>query len=172
MDIIHLSLIRNSVKSFQQDIYSSFCTDANCRILDVAPQVHGGVAALSSCTHEVFTMDIDPASSATYVHDLCEPIPTALRHMFDVVFCTEVLEHTRQPFNAAASLMEMTRPGGHIAITTPFNFRIHGPLPDCWRFSEHGLRELFNTASDISITSVETPGRPLFPVGYQTLVRV
>ncbi len=171
IDILHLKMIRSSVDEFQRIVYSRYCVDASCKILDIAPQVYGGIAALPDCTHEVDTMDIDPTSGATYIHDLCRPIPAELHRKFDVVFCTEVLEHTRQPFNAADSLLDLTKPGGVIAVTTPFNFRIHGPLPDCWRFSEHGLRELFIRASMVSITSVESPDRPLFPVSYQTLVR-
>lgn len=170
LDVNHLELIRNSVSKFQREMYELLCGDVGCRILDVAPQVHGGVASVPGCKHNVSTLDIDPKSGASYVHDLCEPLPENLYGMFDVVFCTEVLEHTRQPFVAAESLLGMVSTGGHIVVTTPCNFRIHGPLPDCWRFTEHGLRELFKSASFVSIRSIETPNRPLFPIGYQTLV--
>ena len=62
---------------------------------------------------------------------------------FDCIVCTEVLEHTLQPFAAVAELRRLLRAGGRLFLSVPFNFRIHGPLPDCWRFTEHGLRAMF-----------------------------
>ena len=56
-------------------------------------------------------------------------------------------------------------------LTTPFNFRIHGPLPDCWRFTEHGLRALLTDFEIVTLDAVETPGRPLMPVHYRTVAR-
>ncbi len=38
---------------------------------------------------------------------------------FDVVVCTEVLEHLDDPARALASIAAATRPGGHAVITTP-----------------------------------------------------
>ena len=56
-------------------------------------------------------------------------------------------------------------------LTTPFNFRIHGPLPDCWRFTEHGLRALLTDFEIVTLDAVETPDRPLMPVHYRTVAR-
>lgn len=51
-------------------------------------------------------------------------------------------------------------------LSMPFNFRIHGSLPDCWRFAEHGLRVLLDRFSPLEMNPVETPNRPLMPVHY------
>lgn len=53
-------------------------------------------------------------------------------------------------------------------MTTPFNFRIHNPLPDCWRISEYGLRELLKNFTSVNIKENGTE-RFLFPVQYQTI---
>lgn len=58
--------------------------------------------------------------------------------------------------------------GGVLVMTTPFNFRIHNPLPDCWRISEHGLRELLKDFRSVEITENGTE-RFLFPVQYQII---
>ncbi|MCK5818286.1 MAG: methyltransferase domain-containing protein [Psychromonas sp.] len=50
---------------------------------------------------------------------------------------TEVLEHTLNPFRAINEIYRILKPNGILIMTTPFNFRIHNPLPDCWRISEH-----------------------------------
>jgi len=51
----------------------------------------------------------------------------------------------------------------------PFNFRIHGPLPDCWRFTEHGLRELLKKFSTVKIDQIDTPNRDLMPIHYTVI---
>ena len=53
-------------------------------------------------------------------------------------------------------------------MTTPFNFRVHNPLPDCWRISEHGLRELCKNFTSIEIIENGTE-RFLFPVQLKTI---
>ena len=111
-------------------------------VLDVAPQDHAGSAPLlpRASWSRRSTSTLRPG--ATYTADLCRHNPEIPAGRFDVVVCTEVLEHTLQPFDAVAELRRLLAPGGHLMLTTPFNFRIHGPLPDCWRFTEHGLRAL------------------------------
>ena len=59
--------------------------------------------------------------------------------------------------------------GGIALISTPYNFRIHGPLPDCWRFTEHGLRALFSNFDILSLDALEDEDRFLAPIHY-TLV--
>ena len=61
--------------------------------------------------------------------------------------------------------------GGLAFVTTPFNFRIHGPLPDCWRFTEHGLRALFREFDIVELTEEPTPDRPLMPIHYRLVAR-
>jgi len=39
---------------------------------------------------------------------------------FDIVLCTEVLEHTPDPLGALRELARLTKPSGHIILTAPF----------------------------------------------------
>jgi SAM-dependent methyltransferase len=69
---------------------------------------------------------------------------------FDVVICEQVLEHVPEPWTAAHNLRELTAPGGHVIVSTPFLIRIH-ELPayemrDYWRFTPRGLRTLLERA--------------------------
>ena len=140
-------------------------------MLDIAPQVHHGVHPFVGPGVLVETLDIDPLSGATYVADLCGPIPAIPDATFDHVVCTEVLEHTLQPFDAVDQIWRVLKPGGVAHVTTPFNFRIHGPLPDCWRFTEHGLRALFRRFVDVDVRPLEDPSRPFMPIHYTTVAR-
>lgn len=165
VDVDHLAVVRASVECFQAQAIERWVTPG-CMVLDVAPQDHAGVAAMLPAGAVLETLDIDPAAGATYTADLCARNHHVPSERFDCVFCTEVLEHTVQPFDAVGELRRILRPGGHLLISTPFNFRIHGPLPDCWRFTEHGLRVLLRDFSEVEIQAVDTPGRPLMPVHY------
>lgn len=139
-------------------------------VLDVAPNEHDG-ARTAFMSADVETMDISPKYNPTHVRDICEfvPLNSEFAVKYDCIICTEVLEHTAHPFAAAANLMAMLKPGGELYLTTPFNLRIHNPLPDNWRFTEHGLRILFK-GYKIQITQTETPERQLMPIQYKTIV--
>jgi 2-polyprenyl-3-methyl-5-hydroxy-6-metoxy-1,4-benzoquinol methylase len=50
-----------------------------------------------------------------FQHDIYDPIP----RKYDVVFCTEVLEHLERPFIALANLANALLPGGVLVITVP-----------------------------------------------------
>lgn len=170
MDVEHLEAIRESVAAAQRDAIARH-VQAGDVVLDVAPQVYAGVRPLLPEGVTLETLDLDPEAGATYTADLCEHNPQIPDARFAVVFCTEVLEHTLQPFDAVRELRRILAPGGHLVLTTPFNFRIHGPLPDCWRFTEHGLRALLDAFEIVELTPVETPGRPLMPIHYRTVAR-
>jgi len=164
-DVDHLEAIRRSVERFQHAAIARWVR-ASSVVLDIAPQDHVGVRPLLPVGATLETLDIDPEAEATYTADLCERNEHVPADRFDCVFCTEVLEHTLQPFDAVGELRRMLRPGGRLLLSAPFNFRIHGPLPDCWRFTEHGLRALLRDFTDIELTAVETPDRPLMPIHY------
>jgi SAM-dependent methyltransferase len=170
MDVAHLAEIRASVDALQREAVERYVA-AGTVVLDVAPQDHAGIRPLLPANVTLETLDIDPAAGATYTADLCAHNPSIPADRFATVFCTEVLEHTLDPFAAVAELGRILAPGGHLVLSTPFNFRIHGPLPDCWRFTEHGLRALLRDLELVDLTAVETPDRPLMPIHYRTVAR-
>ena len=169
MDEQHLRLIRSSVNNFMADCARRF--DRCGRLLDIAPQDHAGATPYFRQAR-IETLDIDPQSGATYIADLCRPNDALLPvGSFDWIVCTEVLEHVLDPFAAVQEIRRLLKSGGYAFITTPFNFRIHGPLPDCWRFTEHGLRALLKDFTIVSLDQAETEGRALMPVHYRVIVR-
>ena len=169
MDKRHLLVIRDNVTRFMQECARRY--DGPGRLLDIAPQDHAGAAPYFTRS-EIFTLDIDPRSNATYVADLCRCDAAAVpSSYFDRAVCTEVLEHVLDPLAAVRNIHRMLQPGGYVFVTTPFNFRIHGPLPDCWRFTEHGLRQMFKDFSVLSLEEVATPGRDLMPIHYAVVAK-
>jgi SAM-dependent methyltransferase len=98
--------------------------------------------------------------------DLCAPIAEPRR--FDVVICEQVLEHVPDPWLAAEHLRELTVPGGHVIVSTPFLIRVHElpqyGLRDYWRFAPRGLRTLLERAG-LEVESVEAWGNRQCVVG-------
>jgi hypothetical protein len=169
LDIRKLAELRANVARFMADCGAKY-DRAGFVLLDVAPQDHEGASPYFARS-TIETLDIDRNSGATYIADLCatnEHIPAG---RFDGIVCTEVLEHTLNPFAAVAELLRLLKTGGMAFVTTPFNFRIHGPLPDCWRFTEHGLRALFAKFEIMELNALEDPERFLMPTQYSLVAR-
>ncbi len=61
---------------------------------------------------------------------------------FDVVLCTEVLEHLPEPQRAIDEMYRVLVPGGQLLLTTRFLFPIHDAPHDYFRFTKYGLRHL------------------------------
>ena len=170
IDETNLKKIRLNVSSFMSKCGEKY-DKKNAILLDVAPQNHEGAAPYFAKA-KIETLDIDKDSGATYIADLCANnhnlIPPG---SFDYVVCTEVLEHTLQPFNAVNEIERILKVNGLVFASSPFNFRIHGPLPDCWRFTEHGWKALFKNFEIIKLEPLETAERFLMPVHYTLIAR-
>lgn len=170
LDKKYYQLLRQDVSNFMARAGKTY-DDDGLRVLDIAPQDHEGAKPyFKKATVE--TLDIDAKSGATYIADICENNgDTIPADSFDVVVCTEVLEHTLQPFDAVKEMSRILKPGGIVLVSVPYNSRIHGPLPDCWRFTEHGLRALFKDYEIVSLDSLDDEDRFLAPIHYTLIVR-
>jgi hypothetical protein len=82
-----------------------------------------------------------------------------------------VLEHTLDPFNAIKELRRIIKHEGYLLLSAPLNWRIHGPIPDCWRFTEHGWKVLLRDFDILDISILESPDRELFPIQYCLLAK-
>jgi SAM-dependent methyltransferase len=61
---------------------------------------------------------------------------------FDVVLCSQVLEHVDDPAQAVRELSRALRPGGRLLLTTHGTYYYH-PLPaDYWRWTHAGLEKV------------------------------
>ena len=61
---------------------------------------------------------------------------------FDIIFCTEVLEHVPDPDAVWNEFYRVLRPGGKLLLTTPMYWPSHEVPYDFYRYPEHGLRRL------------------------------
>lgn len=162
--------IRSNIKDFLANQAQILDSDM-IKVLDIAPQDHAGAKEFFRQAM-IFTADISKESGADYIVDICKDncdvIPS---EQFDVIVCTEVLEHTLNPFFAVNEIYRLLKYDGVLLMSTPFDFRIHGPLPDCWRFTIHGLRVLLKDFEIIEIRELENEKRFLMPVHYTTVAK-
>ena len=76
---------------------------------------------------------------------------------FDVVLCTQVLEHVDDPAAAVRELHRVTAAGGRVLASTHGVMLYHPNPQDLWRWTHTGLQRLFETAADWAGVTVE-PG--------------
>jgi len=73
------------------------------------------------------------------------PVPDG---SFEVVLCTQVLEHTPDPARAVAELARVAVPGGRVLAST-HGVQVYHPNPhDLWRWTHEGLERLFRDNGD------------------------
>jgi SAM-dependent methyltransferase len=76
---------------------------------------------------------------------------------FDLVICTQVLEHSDDPAQAIRELHRVTLPGGRVLAST-HGVQVYHPSPvDYWRWTHAGLGRLFNENAPWRSVTVE-PG--------------
>ena len=77
---------------------------------------------------------------------------------FDVVLCTQVLEHCDDPAQAVRELKRVTAPGGRVLAST-HGVQVYHPSPeDYWRWTHAGLRRLFTENADWESVEVRPGG--------------
>jgi SAM-dependent methyltransferase len=85
------------------------------------------------------------------------PLPDAA---FDVVVCTEVLEHVPDTAGAFAELARLCRPGGTVVVTTPFAYPLHEEPYDFVRLTPHQVRARA-TAAGFEVVELTCAGNEL-----------
>jgi len=61
---------------------------------------------------------------------------------FDVVLCSEVLEHVEDPDGAFGEMLRVMKEGGHLIVTTPFLYPLHEEPNDFVRLTPHKLASM------------------------------
>jgi SAM-dependent methyltransferase len=64
----------------------------------------------------------------------------------DAILCTEVIEHVKDPAGMLAEFARVLAPDGSVLLTSPFTWHLHDEPHDYWRFTEYGLRLIFERA--------------------------
>lgn len=95
-------------------------------------------------------VDINKSRKPDYVLD-AENMHAIDSGSADMVFCLEVLEHVKNPFNAANEIIRILKPGGVLIGSTPFMMPIHEEPHDYFRFTGYGLLNLFENMNCLEL---------------------
>jgi SAM-dependent methyltransferase len=86
---------------------------------------------------------IDMTQNAAGNVDVLAPIATIPlpADSFDLLLCTEVLEHVADTYGAFRELARLLRPGGRVILTTPFLYPLHEEPYDFVRLTPYQIQE-------------------------------
>jgi len=163
----HFPLSRRFIDKSREKFIAKYLS-INDLICDIGSQGKN-IPALQG--YNLVTLDITDSTKPDIVADITRYNTSIEDNYFDALLCTEVLEHVVDPFAAIREIRRILKVGGHVLFTTPLNARIHGPVPDCWRFTEFGLKVLYRDFEMLEFDKLNTPGRNLFPLHYCAIVR-
>jgi SAM-dependent methyltransferase len=168
LDNYYYSIIRLNISNFIEDTINNH---KNKIILEIGPKKNID-ERIKSDNNIVENVDIINDNNTTYVADLTKDNDLP-KDYFDVIYCLEVLEHTYEPWEILKQLNKLLKPDGYLYLSVPFQFRIHGPLPDCYRISEFGLTYLLEKYNFkiLKFDAVIDKNRPAFPIHYTIVCR-
>ena len=166
-DNTHIPISREFINETRRVFINNYLksTDVICDIGNQGKQI----PELRS--YNLITLDMTDSTKPDVVADITRYNSHIPDESYDALLCTEVLEHVVDPFSAVRELRRIVKVNGYILFTTPLNARIHGPVPDCWRFTEFGLKVLFRDFDTVYFKKLNTPGRNLFPLHYGVIVQ-
>jgi SAM-dependent methyltransferase len=82
--------------------------------------------------------------------DLNGPLPITTE-VADTVVALSVLEHLREPQMMLGEAFRILKPGGHLIIQVPWQWRLHEIPHDYFRYTPYGLRYILEKAGFASI---------------------
>jgi hypothetical protein len=97
------------------------------------------------------TLDIISESKCDYIGSV-EDL-SFIEEKFDVIIMLGIIEHVPKLWKIPQSIYNATNSNANVFINTPFMFKVHGPIPDCWRISEYGFQSLFEDLFEIEIST-------------------
>jgi len=170
IDDKYMKMGRSHLNDFICKTANNLREDKTLNILDIGPQ-KTEIVRKNHLKDNYFTFDIEPSNNPDFVGDITKFNPLIKDNSFDIIYCLEVLEHTLNPFDAITELKRILKDSSYLVLSAPLNMRIHGPIPDCWRFTEFGWRVLLKDFEIIKIEKLNCPDRPLFPIKYNLIAR-
>lgn len=141
-DYLTLSRLARDVATLVREVPHH--RDGGARALDLGSDKSPYRDLLISRGFQVETLDITLNGGADYAGTAeATGLPTG---SFDLVICTQVLEHSMNPWAAMREIHRILKPGGHLVISAPHVWFFHPHPTDHWRFTQEGMAHLCREA--------------------------
>jgi len=112
------------------------------RVLDIGCGQKPYYPYFAANADEYVGVDLDADNPMADLHAPVEDLPVA-DGSFELVLCTQVLEHAGDADQAVSELFRVTAPGGRVLAST-HGVQVYHPAPvDHWRWTHTGLELLF-----------------------------
>ncbi len=111
-------------------------------------------------------LDIEPRSASVKYLTSATNMGSVPSAAYDTVLSTEVLEHVERPRRVAIEIARVLRPGGTAIVSVPFLGRLHEEPRDFFRYTRHGLAEMF-TSAGLEVQTIEETGSVASFLGHQ-----
>ena len=114
---------------------------------------------IEACGLTLKTLDIDERSAPDFIGAVEQTgLPGS---EFDLVLCTQVLEHANNPAIGMNEIFRILRPGGYLVATAPHVWFYHPHPSDNWRFTQEGLTRLVAGAGFVPMRLLSQGGSVL-----------
>lgn len=144
-------VMRTSGRYYIEQFLKRYAAECRGRFLEFGESFYKG--QFNSAVIEGYdTIDVVDRPGLTIRADIqhCPEIPS---NTYDVIVCTQVLEHVANPFDAIAEIHRILKPGGRLMLTVPAAYPYHGGPHDYWRYTKDSLKMLFSRFSEVRIHS-------------------
>jgi SAM-dependent methyltransferase len=85
---------------------------------------------------------------------------------FDVVICTQVMEHITEPRAVLSEIARTLKPGGRLYLSAPQSWHQHQKPHDYYRYTSFGLRYLLEQVG-LQVESIEALGGYYWYLSFQ-----
>ena len=108
--------LEHGINFDDKDILDAGC-NANCLLEQIAKDYDP--KSLTGYDYSAETLEVAKSISPASQYEVFDLVHDQPKNQFDIIFCTQVIEHIPDAELAIEKLVELANPGGHILITVP-----------------------------------------------------
>ena len=170
IDAVSNKLISTKV-SLQRAVLHEYCSffgklysQSNPFAIEVGVEKYAILKRLFNVA-QIERMDRDDyilGNKVDYNQDLVDDSIDSLKNRYDLVICSNTLEHTYDIHEGIKRLFELCKPGGIVYISMPFLHGLHLDPYDYWRVTPYCLDKMLSNYTTNYLVLKEAT-KPLFP---------
>jgi SAM-dependent methyltransferase len=118
-------------------------------------------STLEDAGYLYYGLDVQPGPGVNFVAAVDEPLPEEIERVgpYQLILCTEVMEHVADWRTAFVNLYRLTAPRGRVIITCPHYYVLHEEPYDFWRPTLYAIR-MFAERAGFRVIYQEHAGTP------------